>query len=186
MKDLPKELADAVELSQNQFDSRRTEMIDRVEDLDRAVRLRRRIAQGLKSVTVVCGIVLTTGFLAEWSIQLLGALVLLIASLEYVFANYDHLLSMTAARDALKRVRRQAEDILEEHIVQIVSIRDSRPKESAERLISLTQTLRKDLAGIIDKVEAALEERNYELLNRLSLADTQREEDQMGDGPDAL
>lgn len=161
IKKLPREVADALQLSQDQFESRRQQVIDRADKLDKETQQRYRVALVLKSLVVVCGVVLATGFLTGWIIQALGAIVLLITSLEYVFANYDNLISITAARDALMRIRRQAENIHEEHAVRIVSIRDSRPTEAAEMLIKLTEGLRKDLADKINEAERALEAKNY-------------------------
>ena len=67
------------------------------------------MALTLKIMVGVSGLVIASGFLKEMDIivQIIGFVVLLIKLIEEIFANLDRLLSIVAAKNAFKRVRRE-------------------------------------------------------------------------------
>jgi hypothetical protein len=176
---ISKELEDALELAQTQFESRLKQIHTRSAELDTEHTTRHRRAKMLKSFTVVCGVLVASGFTDNVSFplagvnatvsQLLGVGVLLIVGLERVYANFDRLVTVTAARDALERAARQAEDSFEGRQKQFQVIRDSKPVKSAEGLLSLLEEIRGKLADVIDKVEIYLRKRDAAAINKLVL-----------------
>lgn len=166
---LEKELADAVERSQNQYEGRIKQVDDKIQALSREERRRKHTATALKVTTVVLGIALAPGILQQWHVQAIGIVILLIVALERVFANHGRLVSITSARDAYARIRRETEDVHERELLPIIKIRESKPQDAANKLIALNEKLRSMLATTSSKVEDALAQDNYQLLGRLTL-----------------
>lgn len=166
---MEKELADAVERSQNQYQGRIEQVDTRIMELSGEERRRKWTAVALKVITVTLGIVLVPGVLKDWQVQTIGVVILLIVALERIFANHGRLVSITSARDAYTRIRRQTEDVHERDVLPIIKTRESKPREAANKLIDLNEKLRAMLAATSDKVEDALAKDNYQLLGRLTL-----------------
>jgi hypothetical protein len=132
---------------------------------------RRRMAVWLKVVSVLSGLVIATGFLAQGVVQVLGGIIPAIVALERVFANLSRLLAVTAAKNAYERIRRQTVARHNQQIVNVVKIRDTDTKNAAETLIVFVGELRDKLSSTEDEIEEKLAKNDYDALGKLSLED---------------
>ncbi len=168
---LPKDFQDAVRLVQSQLRQRQTEVDNRTSALTSEAASRRAVALALKVVTVLSGIVIATGFLQDRVVQVIGGIVPAVVALERIFANLPRLLAVTAAKNAYQRIRRQLQAKHDAQIIEVVRIRDRKPEEAANALITFAGALRDLLAASSDDIEARLEQNDYDALGTLSLED---------------
>lgn len=142
-----------------------------VDILGKKTKLRKSTATILKLIVVISGIVIASGFLkdADIIVQIIGAIVLLITAIERVYANLDKLLSTVAAKNAFSRVRRDVVRIHTNRLGPILGLKESQPDEAARKVIELQNELMDKLMKIDDEIKTNLENKNYELLGRLTL-----------------
>jgi hypothetical protein len=115
--------------------------------------------------------VIATGFLHQNIVQVIGSIVPAVAALERVFANLSRLLSISAAKNAYERVRRQTVAEHNRQIIAVVQIRDREPEKAAQTLISFVGRLRDRLATAESQIEDRLSRNDYDNLGRLTLDD---------------
>ena len=186
MSNIPKEPADTLERAQEDFQGRIEQVHDRSHKLDREQLGRKILARVLKILTGLAGIVIAAGLLDVAKVdlfgqeltgsQLLGVGILAIVLVEGVFANFKRLVAVTAARDALERVGRQAENVYQDNYTEFLRIRDSKPVESAEGLLKLNKRVTKLLRSTIDKVESSLRVADAAAINTLNLEESKKTE----------
>lgn len=169
---LPTDLQDAAALVQRQLKQGLSRLDQRVSQLGQQEKRRRTIAAVLKIVSVISGVVIAIGFFSKSVLQVIGGLVPIMVGLERAFANLDSLLSVTAAKNAYERMRREIVASHNRGVVNVIRIRDRQPAEAADALIKLVESLRDQLAKAEQDIESGLAQRNYELLGRLSLEET--------------
>ncbi|TSE04002.1 MULTISPECIES: hypothetical protein [Aquimarina] len=168
-KGLQKEL----EFSNSKFKEWLVNLDTEVENLDKTTKTRKYTATILKLIVVISGIVIASGFLkdADIIVQIIGAVVLLITAIERVFANLDKLLSTVAAKNAFNRVRREVVRIHTNRIRPILGLKETKPEEAAKKIIELQSELIDKLMKIDDEIKTNLENKNYDILGRLTLED---------------
>ena len=174
MKDFDKissGLKKELEFSNKQFKEWLDNLDTEVTDLDKDVKSRKRTALILKIIVGVSGLVIASGFLKELDIvvQIIGFVVLLIKLIEESFANLDKLLSIVAAKNAFSRVRREVVKIHTTKLGPILGLKESDQEAAGRKIIELQADLIKMLIDIDDEIKTNLENKNYELLGRLSL-----------------
>lgn len=170
---LDKGLSDAVALSNQQLLGRLSELDNNVVKLDKEINNRTTIGTVLKVIVVVSGVVIATGFLTGWNwiIQLIGGFISLITAVERIFGNVDVLLTKVAGRDAYSRIRREIVNKHEAKIIDIVQIRDTTPVEAAKQYIQIQSEIRAQISKVDNEIKTNIENKNYELLGRLTLDD---------------
>ena len=168
---IDKGLQAELQISNKQFKSWLDNLDNEVTEFDKKIGKRKTIATVLKLIVVVSGVAIATGFLLDWIVQVIGAFVSLITAIERVFANLDRLLSEVAAKDAYNRVRREVVKIHEKRIGKLVGMKQNEPDKAAGLIIELQSELRDKLIDVDDKIKTSLENKNYELLGRLTLDD---------------
>jgi hypothetical protein len=166
---LPKDHQDAVRLVQKQLKEQMEALDRRVTALTGEQKRRRIVAIVLKVISVLSGIVIATGFLQQNIVQVLGGIVPAIAALERVFANLSRLLSISAAKNAYERIRRQTVAEHNRQIIAVVEIRDREPAKAATILTKFVGRLRDRMAAAEDAVEDRLAHNDYDNLGRLTL-----------------
>ncbi len=160
-----------LEFSNKQFEDWLNNLDEEVKKLGRVVKSRKLTATILKLIVVVSGIVIASGFLKDFHIivQIIGATVLLITAIEKVFANLDLLLSTAAAKNAFNRIRRDVVKIHTKKIGPILGLKETQPEEAARKIIALQSGLIEKLIDIDDEIKTNLENKNHEVLGRLTL-----------------
>ncbi len=174
---LDKGLSDAVALSNQQILGGLAELDNNVVKLDKEIRNRTTIGTVLKVIVVVSGVVIATGFLTGWNwvIQLIGGFISLITAVERIFGNVDTLLTKVAGRDAYSRIRREIVNKHEAKIIDIVQIRDTTPAEAAKQYIQVQSEIRDQIYKVDNEIKTNIENKNYELLGRLTLEDNKKQ-----------
>ncbi|EZH75038.1 hypothetical protein ATO12_09940 [Aquimarina atlantica] len=142
-----------------------------VDKLTTLIKSKKTIAIVLKLIVVVSGILIASGFLKDLDIvvQIIGAVVLLITAIERVFANLDKLLSIVAAKNAFSRVRREIVRIHTTRLGPILGLKETEPEKAGRKIIELQEELIEKLIKVDDEIKTNLENKNYELLGRLTL-----------------
>jgi hypothetical protein len=174
---LDKGLSDAVALSNQQLLGGLSDLDKNVVKLNKEISTRATIGTVLKIIVVVSGVVIATGFLTNWNwvIQVIGGFISLITAVERIFGNVDVLLSKVAGRDAYSRIRREIVNKHEAKIIDIVQVRDTTPIEAAKEYIKVQSEIRDQIYKVDNDIKTNIENKNYELLGRLTLEDTKKQ-----------
>ncbi len=160
---------DAVQLATQQLKAATNRLDKRVQELGEFVAKREGLAKTLKGAVVLIGILVATGLLAQVVVQFLGVVVLLVVGFDQTFANLEKLRTLTSGRNAYLRIRREVVAIHNEQIIEVVRKRDSDPQGAADQLIDLNKKLMGQIAKTEQEVESAIENKQFALLDRLSL-----------------
>lgn len=171
IKNISDGLKKELEFSNRQFGDWLGNLDIEVSILAKKIKTKKTIAISLKMIVVISGIVIASGFLEDFEIviRIIGAVVLLITAIERVFANLDMLISIVAGKNAFSRVRREVVKIHTTRLGPILGLKETDPESAGRKIIDLQSELIEKLITVDSQIKTNLENKNYELLGRLTL-----------------
>ena len=173
---LAKEVADAIEFVTGKLRGGVERIDRRIKELDSEVNKRQKAANYLKGATLVTGILVATGRLPDAVVQVLGVVVLLIVGFDQTYANLDKLKILTTGRNTYVRLRREVQAVHDDQLVEVLQKKESEPKRAAEILIELNRGLMKRLSSDEQEGEDAIANKQFALLDRLSVKEPTKEQ----------